>query len=92
MIRCFLRDKAPEGEEVYSIDWTAYLGQDTLTDAPVSDILEGTIVVDTLSNPDNKHSRFFVRGGVRGEVGKAMIKVTTAGGQTLEAEIIIGIR
>lgn len=92
MIRFLLDDKAPEGEDVYSINWAPYIGADTLAGIPTAIVVEGTILVDTLSNPDTHTTNFWVRGGIKGEVARAFIHADTTVGRELDAEIIIGVR
>lgn len=92
MIRFLLRDKTPREQEVYTIDWSPYLGQDTLTGNPTSDVREGTIVVDNMSNSGPKESTLWISGGVKGEVARAMVQITTVGNRELDAEVILGVR
>lgn len=92
MIRFTLRDKSPTEDQIYSIDWTPYLGGDTLTGTPTFDVTEGTIVFHNLDNPDNHTTRFWIEGGAKGEVARALIHQPTLATQDLDAEIIIGVR
>jgi hypothetical protein len=93
MIRFALRDKAVGEEDVFTIDWSAHIADDPLTGVPTAEVLAGTPVIDTLSNNvPNKTSDFWIRGGIKGEVCRALIKVATVGGRALEAEVIFGVR
>jgi len=92
MIRFTLTDKGPAGDDVYSIDWIKHIGSDTVTGTPTSQVTEGTIVIHNEDNPDNHTTRFWVRGGIAGEVARARIFQPTSAGRILEGEIVIGVR
>lgn len=92
MIRFTLRDKSPTEDQVYSINWTPYIGGDTLNGVPTAEVLEGTVEAYAISNPDTHTTRFFLRGGVRGEVAKILFHQPAAGSPELDAEVIIGVR
>ena len=94
MIRFNLTDKDPDGVDVFSIDWTKHLGQDTLSGVgtPPSETTEGTVVIDRVSNPVTVTTRFFVSGGAKGEVYRGRIHVTSTAGRELDAEVVGGVR
>lgn len=92
MIKFTLRDKTPNEDQVYSVDWTPYIGADTLNGVPTMAPLEGTIVAHNVDNPDTHTTRFWLRGGVRGEVSKLLLHQPTQAGQVLEAEVVLGVR
>lgn len=92
MIRFTLRDKSPTEDQIYSIDWTPFIGLDTVAGVPTFDVLEGTVGAHDLDAPDNHTTRFWLNGGIRGEVAKLLIHQPTTAGQDLDAEIIIGVR
>lgn len=92
MIRFTLRDKSPDEDQVYSIDWTPFIGQDTLVAPVTHDVLEGTVIVHNADNPDTHTTRFWIRGGELGEVARILLHQPTTATQVLDAEVIIGVR
>ena len=95
MIKFLLQDKTPREEDVYTIDWTAHLGGDTITGAQpfVMEALVGTAIINQGVNdiPDNKSS-FWISGGNEGEVCEFRVGINTTGGKKIDALLIIGIR
>lgn len=93
MIRFTLTDKAPQGVDWFTIDWTKHLGQDTLSGVNAPEMLEGTAIISNVTNlSDGVTTRFQVSGGAVGEVYRGRIHVTTTAGRELDAEVVGGVR
>jgi hypothetical protein len=94
MITFYLRDKTSREEDVYTIDWTPHIGEDTLTATePVVEVLDGSVTVTRAENdPDAGETNFWIEGGSNGEVPRIAVGIDTVGLRKLDAHLLFGVR
>lgn len=88
-MRGFVKD--PDATLDYSIDWSLWLGTDTISASTwVAD--SGITIVSASESFDTTSTRLFVSGGAPGEKYTLTNQITTAGGKVDERSIEIRVR
>lgn len=82
--------QSPAARLDYGVDWTAFLGTDSIASASWLEPT-GTLTLDDFAVSDGVHS-VFVAGGESGRAYRLTSRVETAAGRAAEETIVIFVR
>lgn len=83
--------KDPDDTLDYSFDWGPWLGGDTLASSTFDFVDQAGLVINTQSF-DDVSSTVWLSAGTNGLVGRLVNRVSTAGGRTVERELVVAVQ